>query len=558
VAITTIKIPLLDLSATSDEPRSDERFETDRFADRHSDRTTTQHYEARNVTMAKTKKLNDTTSASVDVRTITIENVGPVEKVAIPIPEEGGVVVLRGRNGRGKTTTLDAIETALTGRGRVAVRDGALRGAVDAFGVTITAARNNTRRGELEVHSLDGRLDIATLVDPGIKSPEAADALRIKALVALTGAKADATLFHDLAGGEEYFAGVVKPASTSGDDLVVMAERIKRDFESAARDHEAKAAGARTQAAALSKTPDGLDLTAECDVQKLSDRQSQAIARAAALRASLQAHEEAADAVQAANEELSAANASSIEAEITQAQHELERDRGIANQTRAEITEAERVLAELRSRLIREDDQAQRSQDRLNDLHEEAERIERYKAAAARAIPRRPSDEALQEAEAEVTAAREAIERGALIRNERRRLADAESHVTKATLHDSQAAKLREAAAGVDEVLSGVVARAGVALRVQAGRLVLDTRRGETYFDDLSHGERWKLALEIAIKAVGRGGVLVIPQEAWESLDPVNRQVIAETLSGSGVVLITAEASSDEDITASAFVAEAA
>ena len=508
--------------------------------------------------MAKTKKLNDTTSASVGVRTITIENVGPVEKVAIPIPEEGGVVVLRGRNGRGKTTTLDAIETALTGRGRVAVRDGALRGAVDAFGVTITAARNNTRRGELEVHSLDGRLDVATLVDPGIKSPEAADARRIKALVALTGAKADATLFHDLAGGEEYFAGVVKPASTQGDDLVVMAERIKRDFEASARDHEGKAQSARTQAAALSKTPEGLDLSAECDVQKLSDRQSQAIARAAALRASLRAHEEAADAVTDAQAELEQEHADRIESEIAESGHEVDRSRAVVIATRKKIVDLERTLAQLRAQLAHEEHEERSALQRRADLQIAAERVAKCKAIAARAIPPRPSDEALQEAEAEVTAAREAIERGALIRNERRRLADAESHVTKATLHDSQAAKLREAAAGVDEVLSGVVARAGVALRVQAGRLVLDTRRGETYFDDLSHGERWKLALEIAIKAVGRGGVLVIPQEAWESLDPVNRQVIAETLSGSGVVLITAEASSDEDITASAFVAEAA
>jgi hypothetical protein len=44
--------------------------------------------------------------------------------------------------------------------------------------------------------------------------------------------------------------------------------------------------------------------------------------------------------------------------------------------------------------------------------------------------------------------------------------------------------------------------------------------------------------------------VLTIPQEAWESLDPFNRQMIAEHVAGRGVVVLTAEASSDEEIVA--------
>ena len=58
------------------------------------------------------------------MKTIEITDIGPVKHASIPIPEEGGIVVLRARNGRGKTKALEAIESAMTGRGKVDVRDG--------------------------------------------------------------------------------------------------------------------------------------------------------------------------------------------------------------------------------------------------------------------------------------------------------------------------------------------------------------------------------------------------------------------------------------------------
>jgi hypothetical protein len=59
-------------------------------------------------------------------------------------------------------------------------------------------------------------------------------------------------------------------------------------------------------------------------------------------------------------------------------------------------------------------------------------------------------------------------------------------------------------------------------------------------FADLSRGEQWTIAIRIAINAVGRGGLLVIDQEGWEGIDPIHKQLIANELRGSGVVLITA------------------
>jgi ABC-type branched-subunit amino acid transport system ATPase component len=119
---------------------------------------------------------------------INIKNIGPIESVSIPVPAEGGVVVLHGRNGSGKSTALDAIQSAVTGKGKPPLKDKAAKGEVHAGGVTLTVAKSVRRAGELTVTALDGRLSIADLVEPGINDPLRADASRIKALVNLSGA----------------------------------------------------------------------------------------------------------------------------------------------------------------------------------------------------------------------------------------------------------------------------------------------------------------------------------------------------------------------------------
>ena len=46
---------------------------------------------------------------------VLIENVGAIDRLTIPVPDGGGVVVLRGPNGIGKTTALDGVMTCVTG-----------------------------------------------------------------------------------------------------------------------------------------------------------------------------------------------------------------------------------------------------------------------------------------------------------------------------------------------------------------------------------------------------------------------------------------------------------
>ena len=56
------------------------------------------------------------------------------------------------------------------------------------------------------------------------------------------------------------------------------------------------------------------------------------------------------------------------------------------------------------------------------------------------------------------------------------------------------------------------------------------------------------IALDVAIEAVGPRGLLTIRQEAWEGLDPVNRQAICDHVRARGVVLLTAEATGGDEI----------
>ena len=68
-------------------------------------------------------------------------------------------------------------------------------------------------------------------------------------------------------------------------------------------------------------------------------------------------------------------------------------------------------------------------------------------------------------------------------------------------------------------------------------------------FAERSHGTRSKAALDIAIEAVGPGGVIKLAQEFWEGIAPAKRLELAEHVRGRNVLVITAEATDDEENT---------
>lgn len=481
--------------------------------------------------------------------TIELANVGPVEKVSIPVPEEGGIVVLRGRNGKGKSRALDAVEAAITGRGKVEVRDGQSRAEVEGLGVRLVVGRSTRRTGELEVETLDGRLSVAELVDPGLKNPEAADSRRIKALAQVSGILPSAGLFYRILEGID--AAGLNLFDGDEQDLVAMADRVKRRLEAAARSAEEKATLARARGDAANARAATIDTEAPADADRLQADLFAAMEHQQKLTAEATAALAAKNSTEAARVSLEAAESRYEGPTLEQAIIAADEARGDYDRAKEEVRRLEAALAEAEKA---EADKRQALSAAVTARHT-AENHFRLLGSLRQQLcppPAGPSDDDLAAASSRVADARKAIETGALIRKAREDKAAADEFRAEAAKHAETGAKLRAAAAGTDSVLSEAVSK-GSRLRVRDGRLMLDTPRGETYFADLSAGERWKLALDVAIDAVGQRGVFTIPQEAWEGLDPINRRELAEHVAGRGVVILTAEASADEALTASVF-----
>lgn len=486
---------------------------------------------------------------STGKRTIEIQNIGPIEHLVIPIPEEGGLCVLRARNGRGKTKALEAVENALSGSGKLEVRDGETKGSVEAFGVTLTVGRSTRRKGELEVERLTGRYNIEHLVDPGIKNAEAADAARIKALIQIAGIEPDASKFYEIVGGQKRFEEVVGPAAIASGDPVTMADKVKRDLESAARKHEEQAEHAEGRNVGSKRAAEGIDITAPSDPLELQEGLETAIRRQSDLQATARTAVEWQSAVGAAKEKLANARASYSGITVEEALEDVSE----AKQTLALADEA--VHAAKEALKAAEDQQAEmrtdlrHAQETMRQAQQHEELVAAWRRQCEELPPAYvPSVEALRQAQEAVEQARQAVENGALVRRAKRSLQDAKDALAEANGHRKQADQLREAAKATDDVLSSLVAEAGLPLVVKAGRLMTKTRRGATYFADLSAGERRKLAIDGAIRKIGEHGVLVLSQEGYEGLDPIARQELADHLKLRGVVALTAECSESETI----------
>lgn len=493
-----------------------------------------------------------------DAREITIDHIGPIDHLRLMVPKRGGLVVFRGPNGIGKSQALAAVQTLVTGQGRPTPTDGSDRGEVDGLGITLKVSNRITKSGELEVTSLEGRFSVLDLVEPRIKDADAADSHRIKALIQLTGAEADAALFHKLVGGKKAFGEYVSAGAVDTTDLVTMAAKIKRDLESKAREAEDKAEKERLAVKAQKQIADGVDITLPHEEATLSQAFEKAVREETRLTT---AAEHAADLEQRAalarrslKQAIAEYQGPSV-GDATAARDEAAR--GVQVQE-AVILDLERQLQAARTELRSRSEALISKQEALATAEQHQTAIDALESTiqAATEITEIP-DEELTAAAAAVTEARKAVERGVTIRNAIEALEKAEEHNAAARAFEAKAARLRDAAHGIDAVLSGVVKKLNSPLRVSKGRLVTDTDRGEELFADLSRGEQWKIALDIAIDAVGEGGLLVIDQTGFEGLDEENRDLIARHLEGSGVVMLTAEATGrqGQQLTASVYQA---
>lgn len=477
---------------------------------------------------------------------ITLTNIGPLGRTIIPIPAEGGVTVLRGRNGAGKSIALDAIASTVSGngKGKPPLKDLASRGEVSAFGATLTVGKALRRRGELEVALLEGRISVADLVDPQIQDPARADAARIRALISLSGAafcRDDFIGFPDLA---------LDGIDLTGDPLAAVTA-VRQRLNQLAVASEKCAASEAAAAGALRVSVEDADPVASFpDPDELNARLETAIRHEAALQQAAQ--DAVARQVQAeqARFEIEGMAAPSI----TIAKRIRDDASDVLYRRQAATIGLETALQDARKEEAVAESALNMAQQEMDSAVAISAVIEKLQAQIDAGAAPGPSPVEMESAERAVELARIMIATAADARRAADMLAKADTHETEAQTHAAEAVSARRWAKYTDELLSEQVATVpGCPLTVVDGRLVAQTGRGPTYYSELSAGERWRMAMDVAIQAVGDKGLIIIPQEAWEGLDSANRAAIHQQAQAAGVTVLTAECSDDETVTAETY-----
>lgn len=486
------------------------------------------------------------------METVELTNVGPIEKLSIPVPDAGGVVVLRGANGLGKSHAIAGVQAMADPAVRRTLRnrDNTREGRIEGLGVSVRLGRSNTSKGELAVSGLDSVMDPAAFVDPGIKDPDLADAKRVQVLARLAGIKVEReewlALFDDSVSVE--LLGI-NSEDLDGDDPVETANKLRRKLHDAARRIEKSIEGMQARADVAGK-----DLPADLPESIDRDAFHAAVARAeanvASLRRMVADDERIAQQAEQARQQLE----SIVVEDVEQILAEIDLNKSAAgsnDKLASELTEQIAVLTAQRDGMLAT---AWKHRERIVELEaraaraaEQKRRVEELRDTMTKAT-RKPVEPAeIEKAAAEVAEAKAALEAAIVAQEAIRRRDDWKAKVAELSQQRKIADRIREIARSTDSAIEHAFATRGFEdLVINDGRLCVATDRGKEPVSDLSHGERWRLALDIASRNQASGALLAVNQEAWESLDPTNRRLVAGMAKDRGIVILTAEASEGE------------
>ncbi len=485
------------------------------------------------------------------MESITVTNCGPVPNLVVPI-QPGGTVI-RGYCGKGKSIVLEAIALGLGARekGRVAPRNGTKRGEVDCLGVVLGInASRITRNGDSTVASIE-EFSIGDLIDPPVKDDDARNRHGIKALLRLSGAEADPQLFHHLAGGKEEFERLIAPEAIKTNDLVDMAVKVKRAFETRAQAAEAEAEKEEAKAAADRNAGDGLDLAAETDAAKLQQRLEDAAGLKSAMDEQAKAARKALSDAAEAREKLAAATGQAESIAELEAAH-LAAIKA-ENDASDEVILLGRQLQDAKNRLTVATVALQSQERALNAAKRNLQLTAGWQAAIdAAANVTCPSDDDLELAGDCVVAARRAIETAAVVRAAKERIERAAAHQKAASEFRKTAMRLREAARGTNDVLSAAVASRRYS--VDGGVLCGTLPDGEVRpYYDLSDGQRTMIAVAEkierarAVEPDGKKLALVdLPQRVYQDLPPSVRRALFALAESRNCCVVTAEVDDGE------------
>lgn len=466
------------------------------------------------------------------VRKILVSCFGRVRKQEFEVPP-GRLLVLRGQNGTGKTTMLNTIEHGLSKdpKSKISITptDGQSRGRAEIFGATISLTeKRSAKTGEPSVKGVCGGKILATIVDPQIKDPVIADEERAKALSQLFGIQGEPDVMAEktkLAADEieEFFGdpGDLLPWANAGrkrlNDEALNAEKesVKAQARKDAADGQAKelkAAGA-----------EGDPKEAQAELERHI-----AAKAAAETRAKARKELEELTAVRPTVEVFEDLETISLNIEVS--------DNEIAKM-REQIKKIEEGIAAREK--IKSADQA--TQKELNGELKRAQRRDEILADKETLTPE-DAQKAIDEQRTKVAAA-------ARVADLERSVKKAEAAASDVKTFNERAEAFRKAAEAVDSAITEIVSQNIGFFIFEKGRILVDTEdRGKIPFAALSPGQRWTPVIGSAAKLAGAGAVITIPQEAYEGLDPLNREVVKAALAEYDVSAVTAECSADGEI----------
>lgn len=468
-------------------------------------------------------------------QTIEIDNLGPISHIDFDIPDDkGGVFVFRGTSGVGKTTVLKAMSGLLGDKDSLSTltpSDGCDKAEIKGLGRSVKVAQRTSSTGAVSVPWLAGKLDVSLLAESKLVDPVARNKARIRALVSIGGKQLKP---KDLLGDKLYAAyssQIDLDDIQSADDPVAMADKLKRALSALALEKER--ASDRTAGAATAKRQEAGDVdTLTMVSQAEAVRQHREATR---LHEEAKARRESHHKVEAANasivariaeKESEAGNINDLEAGLHAMFTEIETREGI-------VRGLEKRLADARTELTNAKAKLATAQNVIKDLRS---------LYNAKAVPVDDvSDEELQSlAESEATWT-QTLQDVLLV--EKRRAA-----LTESKAKQEESAKLANEALGIRAATEAVQENVRKALPegpiyAKDGVLVVDyKKRGSAVpYDELSTGEKWKIAMEYAIATVGTGGVIPLSQEAWQALGPELKSAIAEQAREAKVCVITGE-----------------
>ena len=486
---------------------------------------------------------------------VVIKNTRGIRYLDFDMPDgDGGVLVARGKNAVGKSTAIALLRGLLAGKiDKTRPSDGEKRGTVDGFGVHASVGARTVVSGEANVPSLEGKFDFSDLVRPMAKTIEARDKIRIKALIGLSGAKADPSLFYSVAGGKKELEALVPPEALTADDPIELADKVRRAIHAKARDFEDDAARQEGYAKSLRDAAGEFAGKEAPDMDRLHSAAHEATAALAKLSERFAAADLAEKRQAQAKEELSKAKMgySGTSVEMATEGLKLASDSVAASNSalevlKAQLRELEDKISDAESEIAQRAAEVRKYEERLKEAKAHVKTVESLEAIIDSVSTVEAPDELdLEMAEQAVRSTRAAIEDASAASKAAEKLKNAEEHQAQATAARDRAATLRESAKAVDDCLTEALP-AGP-LKAKDGQLVCDTDRGsDILFDECSDGERWGIALPYGIRSVGAGGVIAVVQDAWQDLDDERRDEVDRLCREAKVWIVTAEVAAGE------------